>query len=396
MTPKEQQRAHVMAQVQHGALDAREAATLLGLSLRHLRRLLAGFRHRGLQALAHGNRGHPSPKRLPEEVRTKILTLARTTSAGLNDHHLTELLAEREKLHVSRPFVRLLLRDAGIGSPRTRRPPRHRRRRERMPQAGLLVQMDGSHHAWLQDRGPRCVLLAAVDDATGRVLAACFRAEEDAQGYFVLLRRVIHTYGLPVALYSDRHSIFRVWPRTPLSVADRLVAELRLQHASTLQDAHRVLNRFLPRYNRRFARQAAVPQEAWRPAPSAHVLDAICCLKYPRTVANDNTVQVGDRLVHLSPGPGGRSYAQARVDVCASVNGKLAVYYHGQRLTSRIGRPSPAITPHTLRGQRKQAAELPAVKHPTPPAPHHPWRRYAETDRRKMLKSRGVTFSRIR
>src|SRR3990170_744558 len=222
LTPKEQHRAHVLARVQHGVLPATEAAVLLGLSLRHLRRLLARLRQQGLAALAHGNRGRPSPRRLPEEVRTRVLTLARTRYVGVNDHHLTELLAEREDLHVSRRTVQRLLRAAGIGSPRTRRPPRHRRRRERMPQAGLLIQMDGSHHPWLEDRGPRLVLHAAIDDATGRVLGGVFRLKEDTHGYFLLLRHLIRRYGLPTAAYTDRHGIFHRDPRTPLTLAEQL------------------------------------------------------------------------------------------------------------------------------------------------------------------------------
>ena len=283
LTQTEQRRVHVLARVQHGILGAKEAAALLGFSLRHLRRLLARWRQQGLAALAHGNRGRPSPRRVSDTIRTRVLTLARTRYAGANDHHLTELLREREGLRLSRQTVQRLLRAAGIGSPRTRRPPRHRRRRERIPQAGLLIQMDGSQHPWLEDRGPRLVLLAAIDDATGRVLAAVFRREEDAQGYFLLLRQLIRRYGLPCAAYTDRHGIFHRDPRTPMSVAeqladrpestqvgralqelgirwiparspqakgrierlfgtfqDRLVVELRLAHASTLAQAQRV------------------------------------------------------------------------------------------------------------------------------------------------------------
>ncbi len=209
MTQREHQRMHVLSRVHDGALRAREAARLSGLSLRHLRRLLARLRQHGPGALAHGNRGRPSPRRTAGTIRTRILTLARTTYAGVNDHHLTELLAEREGLHVSRKTVQRLLRAAGIGSPRKRRPPRHRRRRERMPQAGLLVQMDGSHHPWLEDRGPRLVLHGAIDDATGQVLGGVFRLAEETHGYFLLLRHLAHRYGLPGAVYTDRQGIFR-------------------------------------------------------------------------------------------------------------------------------------------------------------------------------------------
>jgi len=214
LTQEEQQRAQVLARIQHNTLRATEAAPLLGLSIRQVRRLLVRVRKRGLAALPHGNRGRPSPRRIAEAVRAQVLTLARTRYVGVNDHQLTELLRERDGVRVSRRTVQRLLRAAGIGSPRTRRAPRHRRRRERMLQAGLLVQIDGSHHPWLEDRGPRCVLLAAIDDATGRVVAAVFRDAEDTQGYFLLLRQLVRRYGVPAALYTDRHTIFSPWPRT--------------------------------------------------------------------------------------------------------------------------------------------------------------------------------------
>lgn len=151
LTKKEQQRGQVLPRVHVGLLTAQVAAKLLELSVRHVRRLIAAVRKKGLAALAHGNRGQQSRRRCADAVRTRVLTLARTRYRGCNDCHFTELLAEREGIHLSRPTVQRLLREAGMGSPRTRRPPRHRRRRERMPQAGLLVQLDGSHHPWLRD-----------------------------------------------------------------------------------------------------------------------------------------------------------------------------------------------------------------------------------------------------
>lgn len=433
LTRREQNRAHVLVRVAHGGLRAKEAALLLGLSLRHLRRLLARLRHRGLAALAHGHRGRPSPRRVPETIRAKVLAAARTLYAGCNDHHLTELLAEREGIRLSRVTVRRLLRQAGIGSPRRRRPPRHRRRRERMPQAGLLVQMDGSHHPWLENRGPRLVLHAAIDDATGEVLAAIFRAQEDAQGYFRLLRRLIRRYGVPAAVYTDRHGIFHRDARTPLALAeqlrgavattqigralqelgirwipasspegkgrierlfgtfqDRLVIELRLAQARTLPEAQRVLDRFLPRFNARFAHPPAHPEPAWRLAPSSDQLDRICCFKYQRTVARDNTFPLDSCLLQLRPGPGGRSYAGARVTVHAYLNGTLAVYYRGQLLPAKR-------LPHGHRPRTRTRAAIafhpPRPKGHTPP-PDHPWRRIADENRRRReLIAQGVTFS---
>src|SRR5579864_1190698 len=408
LSRREQQRAHVIGQILGGRLTVPEAASLLGLSSRHLRRLVTSVRHRGLAALAHGNRGRASPRRIADATRERLLTLARTTYAGCNDCHLTELIAEREQLRVSRPTVQRWLRAAGLGSPRKRRPPRHRRRRDRMPQAGLLVQMDGSHHPWLEDRGPRLVLHAAIDDATGAVLGGVFRPEEDALGYFLLLRHLIRRYGVPVAAYTDRHGLFHREPRTPSlaeqltdtvastqigrafqelgirwipasspqgkgrverlfgTFQDRLVAELRLAQARTLDQAQRILERYLPRYNARFAHPPHKPEPAWQPAPPD--LDRICCFKYPRTVSHDNTISLDGRLLQLAPGPGGRSYTGVRVDVHARLNGTLAVFYRGHRLTAKrlpLGhRPRPTAP--------LPISEPPAK--PFRPLPEHPWR----------------------
>lgn len=441
LTQEEHHRAHLLSRVQGGVLRAADAARLLDVSVRQLRRWLARLRHGGPAALAHGNRGRRSPRRLPEGLRRQILRLARTTYAGFNDHHLAEMLRQRDGVLISRRSLQRLLRQAGLGSPRTRRPPRHRRRRERMPQAGLLVQLDGSQHAWLQARGPRLVLLAAIDDATGIVLAARFRPAEDTHGYLLLLRDLLRHHGLPGAIYSDRHSIFAFSRPTPPTLdeqfrghrdptqvgrvlqelgirwigaqspqakgrierlfgtfQDRLVAELRLAHARTLPDAQRVLARFLPRYNARFAHRPADPTPAWRAAPPAAILETICCLKEQRTVANDNTIQVGDRLLHLRPGPAGRSYAHARVDVHMRLDGTVAVYYHHQRLSVHVGAPTATRIPsYTARNGRAHPVAKPSTPTgPSAPAANHPWRQYAESARRKELRALGVTFSQTR
>jgi transposase len=448
LTQRAQNRLVVLNALERCAMRMREAAMILGLSVRQVRRLRRGYHTHGARALVHGNRGRPSPRRLANRVRLKILTLARTTYAGVNDHHLTELLRERQGLRLSRITVRRLLRAAGLGSPRTRRPPRHRRRRERMPQAGLLIQMDGSHHPWLEDRGPRLVLLAAIDDATGRVLAAVFRREEDAHGYFLLLRQLIRRYGLPCAAYTDRHGIFHRDPLAPLTLAeqlqgrpestqigralqelgirwiparspqgkgrierlfgtfqDRLVVELRLARARTLTQAQRVLDRFLPRYNARFAHTPAHPDPAWRPTPPD--LDRICCFKYQRTVQHDNTVQLDGRLLQLRPGPGGRSYAGLRVDVHAHLDGTLAVSYRGQRLVTKL-LPPGHLASQRLQDRFRQGEPGPDTPLPTQgmrstrkaytPPPDHPWRWSAEARARRTqlhLQDEG-TFSFIR
>ena len=174
MNQREQARLHVLNSVLEYQVPIAQAAELLRVSQRHARRLLAGYRQQGAAALVHGNRGRRPHNAIPAAEVAAVVELATHRYEGANHTHFTELLQEREGIDLSRPTVRRILTRAGIGSPRSRRSPQPRFRRQRMPQAGMLVQLDGSHHAWLEDRGPKFVLLLAVDDATGAVVNAVF------------------------------------------------------------------------------------------------------------------------------------------------------------------------------------------------------------------------------
>ena len=191
MSTTEQRRAWVLTKVMAGEVEVAEAAELLGLSVRSVWRLKRRFADEGPAGLVHGNRGRPSPRRIDESTRYQVRALARGRYDGANDSHLAELLGEREGISLSRVSVRRILRAAGIASPRRRRSPRHRSRRDRMAQAGMLLQTDGSRHDWLGERGPRLTLIAAIDDATGMITGATFREQEDVAGYLAVLRETI-------------------------------------------------------------------------------------------------------------------------------------------------------------------------------------------------------------
>ena len=386
MNAREQQRAMVLNRVEREGLTGEEAAGLMGLSLRQVRRLLAGYRKEGVAALAHGNRGRSPVHRISEDTRKQVVALAQGPYLGLNHYHLQETLAEREKLILSRSSLWRILRAAGIASPRRRRRPQHRHRRERYPQEGMLLQVDGSRHDWLQGRGPYFTLIGAIDDATGTVPYALFREQEDAQGYFLMLREVIGNKGIPLALYSDRHSIFRVnlkqeesleeqlaGERQPTQMGralkelaiqlivalspqakgrverlwgtfqDRLVSELRLAGAATIAEANQVLWDFLPRYNNRFAVPPAQPGSAYRRPEPELCVEGVLCFKYQRTVAKDNTVRLGEHTLQLLPGPDRYSYARVRVDVQERLDGSVVVAYQGNIIASKEAPPHPAV-----------------------------------------------------
>jgi transposase len=431
LSQREQTRARVLMLVEGGSCTAGDAAALLGLSERHVRRLLVGFRAQGPAALAHGNRGRRPAHAVSEALRAEVVRLATDVYRGYNHTHLHEVLTAEHALALSRRSVARILTAAGQRSPRRRRPRRHRSRRERMPQAGMLLQVDGSQHDWLEGRGPRLVLVGGVDDATGDLPYAVFREHEDAQGYLLLLREVVRRRGIPLAWYSDRHAIFsrndkQPWTlaeqlagrREPTQVAraleqlgiqlilahspqakgrvercwgtlqDRLVKELRRAHACTLEDANAVLERYLPRFGERFSVPAADAAAAYRAVPTGMDLDALCSLHYVRTVAHDNTVRLEERCVQVPPGPDGRSYAGCRVQLQERLDGSLAVVYR-----ERVIALQPAVSPSTpLRARRRRRAKalsvipatptqrrtttaVPAIRKDSPSPGIHPWRR---------------------
>src|SRR5271170_325721 len=168
LSQKELQRVAVITSCVKGDLACARAASLLHLTPRHVKRLKSRLRQGGEAALAHASRGRPSPRRLPQRVRDRIVQLARTTYAGFNDHHLCEKLVEKEGFSLGRETLRRLLRSAGIGSPRKRRAPTHRQRHLARAREGEMLLLDASLHRWLEDRGPQLTLLGFLDDARAK------------------------------------------------------------------------------------------------------------------------------------------------------------------------------------------------------------------------------------
>ncbi|MDO8635403.1 MAG: ISNCY family transposase [Dehalococcoidia bacterium] len=439
MNKKEQKRAVVLGKVDRGEITAAEAGKVVGLSVRHIRRLLARYREEGPRALSHGNRGRKPLHTLDPAIGSRIVELYESKYTGFNHVHFTEKL-EGEGINVSYSTVHRILLNSGIKSPRKRRPPKHRKRRERMPQRGMMLQIDGSRHDWLEGRGSWLTLVGGIDDATGEVPHAKFRLQEDAQGYFLFLKHISLTHGLPQSLYSDLHGIFihkrkegltieedlkgephltqfgrllkelEIEPIFALSpqakgrierlwgtFQDRLVSELRLAGAKTLEEANEVLEKFLEEYNAKFVTEPAQAGSCYRSLPPRVKLAEIFCFKYERTVANDNTVKLGGRLIQIPPGPGGRSYAKARVEIYEGMDGSLGVYYQGKRIAFEEPVEKDAILRVKHPGyyrrngskedksipckKRIEQTELPKLVKRDPdgvlrPTSDHPWRRF--------------------
>ena len=369
MGQKQLQRWHLMKMVEVGKITLKEASERIGVSYRQAKRIGRAIRERGIKGLVHGNRGRPSNHRIKESLREKVLELSKRVYWDFNDTHFTEKLRECEGIDLSRETLRKLRREAGMAPKRRRRGPKHRKRRERMAQEGWMVLWDGSPHPWFGRDLPPCCLMAAIDDGTGKLLAARFFPFEGSSGYLWLLKEMVKKYGIPMILYQDRHGALHrndnhwsleeqlagrqeptqvglalealgIQPISALSpqakgrveklfatLQDRLGAELRLKGIVTMEEANRFLQSiFLKDFNRRFAVRPRESQKAWREVPKDLDLNRIISFRYTATVGNDNTVRLGGLILDIPPGPQKRSYAKAKVEVRQFLNGSWRIY----------------------------------------------------------------------
>jgi len=370
LSQEQLKRWHLLKMAMERRITLKEAAERMGISYRHAKRLKQAAARDGPGGLVHGNRKRKPVNALKKSLREQILELSRTRYASFNDSHFTEKLHTAEGLRVSRETVRRIRRAAGIGPKRRRRPPRHRKRRDRRAQEGMMVLWDGSPHRWFGQGQPPCCLMAAMDDATGKCVAARFFPLESSVGYLWLLKRMIHKYGIPLVIYQDRHSALKRndahwslqeqlrgeqdptqvgWALRYLAIQtiyalspqakgrierlfgtfqDRLIAELDLAGITQIPQANAFLDHhFLSAFNKQFARPAAQTKKAWRPRPAKLDLERICSLRYEATVGNDNTVRLGGLLIDIPAGPYRASFAKARVEVRQLLNGAWRVYY---------------------------------------------------------------------
>jgi transposase len=375
MSQRERDLLKVMGPVMQGQRTQAEAARLAKRSVRQIRRIQRKLEEHGDAALIHALRGKPSNRKLDDTLRQKVLQAYREQFSDFGPTFACEKLAELD-LVVSPDTLRRWLLSEGLWQRRRRREP-HRSRRPRRACFGELVQMDASIHDWLEGRGEQVVLISMIDDATNRILARFYPAGS-VEAHMDLLQRWLRKHGRPVALYTDRHSIFephdkgRVLPegktqfgralqeldieliraRSPQAkgriersfgtAQDRWVKELRLANACTLDQANAVLERVLPEHNRRFTKPAGNKANAHRQLGSSFVLASILSIQEERRVANDYTIRFGNRFYQLQkpayPGlRGGKVVVEQRLD------GTLAIRFQKHYLKYELIPKTPSL-----------------------------------------------------
>jgi len=408
MSNQEITRLEAMQRIKDKRLTQKEAARMLNLSVRQIKRLYRAYKGKGAKGLISARRGELSNHRMDGQVQQQALDLLKEKYEGFGPTLAHEKLTEVHGVEMSRESVRKLMIVEGMWKPKRAKQPTVHQMRERRACLGDLVQIDGSDHAWFEDRGPKCTLLVYIDDATGQLLELWFVPDETFFAYCEASRHYFERYGKPVAFYSDKHGIFRVNQPRPLGLSsgltqfgramqeldiqiicanspqakgrieranqtlqDRLVKELRLRVISDMQAGNAYLPEFQEDFNRRFAVAPRSTHDAHRPLLKTENLDVILTHQETRTLSKNLTVQSNKVVYQIQSDRPDYTLRNAQVTVCENAKGDVTILYNNKPLSYTIyhkpTRQAEVVDTKTLDRQ---------IHTPKPPAPDHPWLQY--------------------
>jgi len=405
MSIREVKRLKAVQTVIDKQVRQRVAASMLGLSERQVRRLVKVIREKGDRGIIHGLRGRPSNRRLPDEKRERVLSLYQERYPDFGPTLAVEKLFECDGITISDETLRTWLIEAGLWKKRRKRSA-FREWRARKKYFGEMLQMDGSHHAWLEGRGPKLVLMGSIDDATN-IAYGRFHDYEGTLPVMDIFKRYVGKYGLPMMAYVDCHTTYKsskqltewdevegieslsqferamkelgvevIHASSPQAkgrverlfgvLQDRLVKEMRLRGISTKEEANLFLEEYWPRYNEQFKVCPADEADVHVKLPPDVELDEYLCIKTERTLRNDNTIALDGRLYQIEEPGGKKVVVQERLD------GSLLIISKGMALKYKeiTERPKKAALPKT---------DLRAYTRPPKPSQDHPWRKRWQT-----------------
>ncbi len=400
--PGEIRRLHVIQKVVERVIKQVEAAEVLSLSSRQIRRIVKRIRLEGDGGIVHKSRGRVSNRRIPDKIRNKVLRLYRKKYQDFGPTLASEKLLERDGVRISDETLRLWLTESGDWK-KIRKARGHRQWRQRKDHYGEMVQMDGSHHAWFEGRGPWCVFMGYIDDAMGEVFGR-FYPYEGTIPAMDSFKRYIRRNGLPMSVYLDKHTTYKSTAKPTIqeelnntgalseferalkelgvelihanspqakgrierlfkTLQDRLVKEMRLREIRGIEEANRFLEEYLPLYNKRFAVCAKGKDNLHRPLGREVDLDGILCIKTERTLRNDFTVAHNNKLYQVED-----HIHTSKVIVQDRLDGSIRITYKNRDLRFKeiSERPKPVRHPSTV---------LKVGKPPTPEK-NHPWRKF--------------------
>lgn len=409
---RELKRLHVVQKVIEGTVSQTEAAEMLSLSVRQTVRIVGRVREEGAKGVVHRLRGRESNRKLPAEFKERVIELYRKNYEGFGPTLASEKLLERDSIGISDETLRIWLLGEGLWKKR-RKGRQHRQWRPRKDRYGAMLQLDGSHHNWFEGRGPECVLMGYIDDATGKVYGRFYEYEGTIPA-MDSFKRYIRKKGIPMSLYMDKHTTYKSTGKAtiedelngtePMSefgraltelglelihanspqakgrverlfntLQDRLVKEMRLRGISSITEANEFLREYLPIYNKRFAKKAAQPENLHRPIPKGLNLDRILCIKTERTLRNDFTIAHDRKLYQIE-----EAVTTKKLMVEEYTDGSMAIWCREKKMKFR------QIAIRTEKPQKqpdKQARKTVII-----PPKDHPWRklRYGINEQKKV------------
>jgi len=399
MSMREVDRVKTVQAVLDRMLRPGQAARKLGLSVRQLERLVIRYQDDGPAGLVSRKRGRASNHQLEPGIAERATALIRERYADFGPTLACEKLRERHGLSLAKETVRVLMMAAGLWTPRKQRAPKIHQPRNRRACLGELIQIDGSDHAWFEDRAPTCTLLVFIDDATSRLMQLHFVPTESSFAYFEATRSYLERHGKPVAFYSDKASIFRSLrestdfgrgatqygralfelnidilcanssqakgrvERANLTLQDRLVKELRLRGISTREAANAFAPQFMVDFNGRFAKPPRRDFDAHRPVRADENLDLIFTWRLQRKVSQSLTLQHERVIYLLQDTPANRELIHQYIDVYEYPDGRLELRAQGVNLPyARYDRlpqvDAAAIVENKRLGHALEAAQL--------------------------------------
>jgi hypothetical protein len=416
MSRKELDRLEAVQHVVAKRLTQSQAGDDLGISARQVRRLVRRYRSEGRSGLISRRRGKPGNNRLGNDLRDRAVALVRDHYADFGPTLAHEKLDQLHQLKVSRESLRQWMMGAGLWKAKRRREKRLFPLRERRARFGELVQIDGSPHDWFEGRSEPCTLLVFIDDATGRLLYLRFVPAETTAAYLEALKDYLRAWGRPVALYSDRHSIFRINTEEPLrgngltqfgraletldiegiqastpqakgrvervhqTLQDRLVKEMRLRRINTHDEGNAFLGEYMRMHNERFAVAPRSPEDAHRTVlHSEREIELILAHQEQRRLSKNLTCQYDNTVYQIDCPQQKYTLRNARVTVCKLPARDIVILHQGAALSYRAlkkgERPSPVEDEKNLNQRVDTACKAQARRRTWKPAPDHPWRK---------------------
>jgi len=410
VSQRELKRLHIIQKVLNEKLSQVEAGEILLLSDRQIRRIVSKIRQEGDKGIRHGLRGKPSSRMLPKKVKEKAIKFYREKYKGFGPTLASEKLLELEGIKISKETLRNWLIETGDWE-KVRKNRTHRQWRERKHYFGEMVQMDGSHHDWLEGRGPELVLMAYIDDATNRIYARFY----DYEGTIPAMdsfKRYIKRHGIPISIYLDRHTTYKSTGKPTIedelanklpksqferaleelgvivihayspqakgrierlfkTLQDRLIKEMRLKGIRTKDEANEFLKHYLKGHNKRFVFKPAKEGDLHRGIPKDADIDRILCIKTKRTLRNDFTISHDGNLYQITERVNGKE-----VIVEERVDGSMHIICDNRRLKFKEITSRPVIDKVT----EPKAIQSKPKKVCIPPK-EHPWRKYPVINR---------------